>query len=367
MEDNTPNSAEFAVSTENNSEWQKKKQDIMLNLGLSSKSAQIADETPTPTRFIQNCEEVGLFQDLQNVNPFDEVFKRAVENSNSNMLEPNLKSTSDDTLHTPQIYPQPDESQNKFTNSNINMSSQEFGLNPVITSISETKNDCDVLVINSDHEENSGHTTNVKAKIKSVLMEKYKAQINLVHINRLQQNPQKSIDLKVENSEAMRIREANRAAQMRCRKRKQKEHQDMKIEMQELKREKLKLLWINHNLQNKIKLLEEKLQEKSMGLQQQGISAELNQHCLGAITLASPVPSLETTIPIQSTLPSEVSKTAHMVISKDSGKLNAVNSAVKPHSELARSAMTIGPVVPQPLFDLDKSRRYVRISPKSKR
>lgn len=30
----------------------------------------IADETPTPTRFIRNCEEVGLFQDL-NVNPFD--------------------------------------------------------------------------------------------------------------------------------------------------------------------------------------------------------------------------------------------------------------------------------------------------------
>jgi len=30
-----------------------------------------ADETPTPTRFIRNCEEVGLFQDLQNVNPFD--------------------------------------------------------------------------------------------------------------------------------------------------------------------------------------------------------------------------------------------------------------------------------------------------------
>lgn len=30
----------------------------------------VADETPTPTRFIRNCEEVGLFQDL-NVNPFD--------------------------------------------------------------------------------------------------------------------------------------------------------------------------------------------------------------------------------------------------------------------------------------------------------
>ena len=39
----------------------------------------LADQTPTPTRFIRNCEEVGLFQDLQSVNPFDEGFKRAME------------------------------------------------------------------------------------------------------------------------------------------------------------------------------------------------------------------------------------------------------------------------------------------------
>jgi hypothetical protein len=40
-----------------------------------------ADQTPTPTRFIRNCEEVGLFQDLQNVNPFEETFRKAVEAS----------------------------------------------------------------------------------------------------------------------------------------------------------------------------------------------------------------------------------------------------------------------------------------------
>lgn len=39
----------------------------------------LVDQTPTPTRFIRNCEEVGLFQDLQNVNPFEETFRRAVE------------------------------------------------------------------------------------------------------------------------------------------------------------------------------------------------------------------------------------------------------------------------------------------------
>lgn len=37
----------------------------------------LADQTPTPTRFIKYGEEVGLFQDLQNVNPFEEQFKKA--------------------------------------------------------------------------------------------------------------------------------------------------------------------------------------------------------------------------------------------------------------------------------------------------
>lgn len=46
-----------------------------------------ADQTPTPTRFFKNCEEVGLFQDLQNVvNPFEETFRRAVEEGNTGTL-----------------------------------------------------------------------------------------------------------------------------------------------------------------------------------------------------------------------------------------------------------------------------------------
>lgn len=34
---------------------------------------------PTPNTFIKHCEDVGLFQELQKVNPFDETFKKAVE------------------------------------------------------------------------------------------------------------------------------------------------------------------------------------------------------------------------------------------------------------------------------------------------
>ncbi|XP_014470121.1 PREDICTED: cyclic AMP-dependent transcription factor ATF-7 isoform X2 [Dinoponera quadriceps] len=83
----------------------KKKHDMMLNLGNNSKNAGfVADQTPTPTRFIRNCEEVGLFQDLQ-VNPFDETFRRAVEQGNTGTLTVPEAGITDDTLHTPHIFP----------------------------------------------------------------------------------------------------------------------------------------------------------------------------------------------------------------------------------------------------------------------
>ncbi|XP_033346255.1 cyclic AMP-dependent transcription factor ATF-2 isoform X1 [Bombus vosnesenskii] len=84
----------------------KKKHDMMLNLGNSSKNGSfVADQTPTPTRFIRNCEEVGLFQDLQNVNPFEETFRRAVESGNTGTLAVPEAGITDDTLHTPHIFP----------------------------------------------------------------------------------------------------------------------------------------------------------------------------------------------------------------------------------------------------------------------
>ena len=41
----------------------------------------IADQTPTPTRFLKNCEEVGLFSELPN--PFDAEFRKASELQNA--------------------------------------------------------------------------------------------------------------------------------------------------------------------------------------------------------------------------------------------------------------------------------------------
>lgn len=60
-------------------------------------NTSLADQTPTPTRLIRNCDEVGLFDDLhlQHVNPFDETFRRAVE-SKSTATTPNLQNNGDD-------------------------------------------------------------------------------------------------------------------------------------------------------------------------------------------------------------------------------------------------------------------------------
>ncbi|CAH0698111.1 unnamed protein product [Spodoptera exigua] len=71
--------------------------------GMEQKAAFVADQTPTPTRFIRNCEEVGLFQDLQNVNPFDEGFKRAMEAKHGILSLENALASSSDELHTPQM------------------------------------------------------------------------------------------------------------------------------------------------------------------------------------------------------------------------------------------------------------------------
>lgn len=41
-----------------------------------------ADQTPTPTKFLRNCEEMGLFHELSK-NPFEEAFKKAAEDGKS--------------------------------------------------------------------------------------------------------------------------------------------------------------------------------------------------------------------------------------------------------------------------------------------
>lgn len=56
----------------------KHKHEMTLKFGPArNESVIIADQTPTPTRFLKNCEEVGLFNEL--TSPFDHDFKKATE------------------------------------------------------------------------------------------------------------------------------------------------------------------------------------------------------------------------------------------------------------------------------------------------
>ncbi|XP_040057451.2 cyclic AMP-dependent transcription factor ATF-2 isoform X1 [Gasterosteus aculeatus] len=56
----------------------KHKHEMTLKFGPArNDSAIIADQTPTPTRFLKNCEEVGLFNEL--ASPFDHDFKKGSE------------------------------------------------------------------------------------------------------------------------------------------------------------------------------------------------------------------------------------------------------------------------------------------------
>ncbi|XP_055690736.1 uncharacterized protein LOC129794127 [Lutzomyia longipalpis] len=100
-----------------NEEIRSRKHTMRLCLGSDSddKNAVAVDQTPTPTRLIRNCEEVGLFEDLKHVNPFEETFRRAVEDAKTPsetltlpeaaVFDSTAKIVCEDTLHTPQIFP----------------------------------------------------------------------------------------------------------------------------------------------------------------------------------------------------------------------------------------------------------------------
>ncbi|XP_044009546.1 cyclic AMP-dependent transcription factor ATF-2 [Aphidius gifuensis] len=95
----------------------KTKHNMMLNLG-NGKPPSFIDQTPTPTRFMRSSEEVGLFQDLQHVNPFDETFRKAVECGKLESLE--VTDINDDTLNTPQVFPNLDDEKIMISSVTVN-------------------------------------------------------------------------------------------------------------------------------------------------------------------------------------------------------------------------------------------------------
>lgn len=75
----------------------------------ADKSSTPKTQTPTRTvdRLLKKCDDIGLFEELKHVNPFDETFRQAFENKDVTFLSSNapLKGlTPEDELNTPQ-YP----------------------------------------------------------------------------------------------------------------------------------------------------------------------------------------------------------------------------------------------------------------------
>ncbi|XP_037046554.1 cyclic AMP-dependent transcription factor ATF-7 [Bradysia coprophila] len=109
-----------------------KKHAMSLQLSLGNKAAFVADQTPTPTRLIRNCDEVGLFEDLhlQHVNPFEETFRQAVESKHCSSITPTLDHgmivddtlpQDETTLHTPNVLPYYDLSNCTFKEESITL------------------------------------------------------------------------------------------------------------------------------------------------------------------------------------------------------------------------------------------------------
>ncbi|XP_076132057.1 cyclic AMP-dependent transcription factor ATF-7a isoform X2 [Alosa pseudoharengus] len=82
----------------------KHKHEMTLKFGPArTDSVIIADQTPTPTRFLKNCEEVGLFNEL--ASSFEQEFRKAQEDDDKRAKNPALSSAStgvlDMSLQTP--------------------------------------------------------------------------------------------------------------------------------------------------------------------------------------------------------------------------------------------------------------------------
>ncbi|KXJ28093.1 cyclic AMP-dependent transcription factor ATF-2 [Exaiptasia diaphana] len=89
----------------NNDHLESHKQKHQLSLKLpgignlkTSDILGLADQTPTPTRFLENLEKEGLFQDLESNNPFDQEFKRANPNSEATVNPTTNSTVSQDSV-----------------------------------------------------------------------------------------------------------------------------------------------------------------------------------------------------------------------------------------------------------------------------
>ncbi|XP_045469630.1 uncharacterized protein LOC123677139 isoform X2 [Harmonia axyridis] len=242
----------FANEDHLNSHKKKHNMSFILELDPKNNEAVLGDQTPTPTSFFRNCEEVGLFQDLQNVNPFEETFKKAIENSDNTVLKLGTLSdvTNDDTLHTPHIFPSVEDPLHEDI---LDINNSELSIVNLIE-IPQIGEKIESLIDISNHKV-SEKSPSLRSILKEALMKKDKVRNNknlenTITIRTLNSNPTnttfqdntKSKGIKSnDKSNIERIREINRAAQMKCRVKKKRQMDKMLNELKNLKKENLEL------------------------------------------------------------------------------------------------------------------------------
>lgn len=94
----------------------------------------IIDQTPTPTRFLRQCEEVGLFQEIS-LNPFDEQFRRASLLRSQHSVTEVIGGNAGESLNTPRVLPPVDSDETISSTSRDDIS----GTSTAATSINSTR------------------------------------------------------------------------------------------------------------------------------------------------------------------------------------------------------------------------------------
>lgn len=238
----TAKGCDMTFTNKDHLEWHNKKHELMLNLS-SKNNNEIADQTPTPTRFIRNCEEVGLFQDLQNVNPFDEIFKKAADLAKNGVTIEFQSNNSNDTLHTPHILPHITDNHLKTPTVN-NKNDSDCEPFDFTTNNSDSNDSMMVIDLENSSDEktvqNEEKNRNIKKQIKENLLNKKMPLIKVVPLHDLrgERNNNENIS---KSTRTEIVREMNRAAQIRCRKKKKQVWKEMEQEIASLREENKRL------------------------------------------------------------------------------------------------------------------------------
>lgn len=224
---------------------------INLNLNaITDTQCTSSDHTPTPTRFIRNCEELGLFQDLQNVNPFEEGFREALSNPTvNNKLCPPLSATdsnNDGTLHTPKILP--------LIYNAYSLPETTEEPSKLNKSFSDDDADPDFNLKISPDEDESHNSENLASESIDITTDKDVEEVQ--DANKTQQN---SVSIKLPRSSTERRRETNRNAARRAYKRRLEISQEKEKEREMLIQDNAQLRQENALLSIEVKNLRRQL------------------------------------------------------------------------------------------------------------